>query len=177
VSGSYWSDPEATAEALHDGWLHTGDLGHLDGEGYLAITGRKKEILVTSGGKNVAPAKVERVLQESPLIERAVVVGDARPYLSALLVPAAGSLARLAAREGLSALEGRSLLDHPRVRERFREELDRLQAGLASFETVKRFHLLDRDLTIDEGLLTPTLKVRRERVERTFARELESLYA
>jgi long-chain acyl-CoA synthetase len=176
IMKGYWEAPEATAEAIRDGWFHTGDLGHLDEEGYLAVTGRKKEILVTSGGKNVAPVKVETLLQESPLIARAVVLGDARPYLVALLVPEPDELARVAAGEGLGGLEGRALLDDRRLRRVFRRELDRLQTGLATFETVRRFHLAERDLTIDEGLLTPTLKVRRPLVERAFARELEALY-
>ena len=167
---------ESVAEAIREGWFHTGDLGRLDEEGYVVVTGRKKEILVTSGGKNVAPVKVETLLQESPLIARAVVLGDARPYLVALLAPEPEPLERLLASEGIEGLEGRDLLDDRRVRRFFRRELDRLQAGLAPFETVRRFHLLERDLTIDEGLLTPTLKVRRPLVEKAFAEQIEALY-
>jgi long-chain acyl-CoA synthetase len=172
----YWEAPEATGEAIRQGWFHTGDLGYLDEDGYLVVTGRKKEILVTSGGKNVAPVKVETLLQESPLIARAVVLGDGRPYLVALLVPEPEPLERLVREEGLSGLEGRDLLDDRRLRRFFRKELDRLQAGLAPFETVRRYRLLERDMTIDEGLLTPTLKVRRPLVEAAFESEIEDLY-
>lgn len=176
VMKGYWEAPEATAEALREGWFHTGDLGHLDEGGYLTVTGRKKEILVTSGGKNVAPVKVETLLQESPLIARAVVLGDGRPYLVALLVPEPEPLERLVREEGISGLEGRDLLDDRRLRRFFRKELDRLQSGLAPFETVRRYHLLERDLTIEEGLLTPTLKVRRPLVEAAFQGDIEALY-
>jgi long-chain acyl-CoA synthetase len=176
VMQGYWEAPEATAEAIREGWFHTGDLGHLGEDDYLVVTGRKKEILVTSGGKNVAPVKVETLLQESPLIARAVVLGDGRPFLVALLVPEPEPLERLAREEGLAGLEGRDLLEDRRLRRFFRKELDRLQAGLAPFETVRRYHLLERDLTIDEGLLTPTLKVRRPLVEAAFESEIEALY-
>jgi long-chain acyl-CoA synthetase len=176
VTQGYWEAPEASAEALAGGWFHTGDLGRFDEKGYLEITGRKKEILVTSGGKNVSPVKVESLLLRSAGIEQAMVVGDGRSHLGALLVPAMEIVSAWAAEEGLGGLDRSDLLRHPRIQQRFQRELERLQSGLASFETVKCFHLLDRGLTIEQGLLTPSLKIRRRKVAEVFAREIDSLY-
>ncbi|HEX4962423.1 MAG TPA: long-chain fatty acid--CoA ligase [Thermoanaerobaculia bacterium] len=170
----YYKDPAATAEALEGGWLHSGDLGRLD-DGYLTLSGRKKEILITSGGKNVAPANIEMALKRLELVADAVVVGDRRRYIASLLTLDPAAAARFAERHGL---DGQTLHDHPLVV----AEIDRFIAGevnphLAKVEQVRRFRILPRNLSIEEGELTPTLKVKRRVVYERFAAEIEALYA
>jgi long-chain acyl-CoA synthetase len=150
----YWQRPRETEEAIDSqGWFHTGDIGVIDADGFLRITDRKKDLLITAGGKNVAPQRIEALLCRSRHVARAVVLGDRRPYLVALIVPAPGA-------------------DSASIQ----RAVDQANAGLASFETVKRFAVLDHDLSVDGGELTATLKVRRNVVEERFAPLIESLY-
>ncbi|HEX8065568.1 MAG TPA: long-chain fatty acid--CoA ligase [Thermoleophilaceae bacterium] len=175
VFAGYYRDEEATAEALRDGWLHTGDLGELSADGYLTITGRKKDILITSSGKNVAPGPIENLLRESRWVGQAVVIGERRPYLVALIAldpDELGALAELAGAEpDLAALAA-----HPRVREEVGRAVERVNARLARAEQVKRFAVLDADLTQESGELTPTMKVRRSVVQERRAAAIEELY-
>jgi long-subunit acyl-CoA synthetase (AMP-forming) len=173
----YRGDPEATREAVDaEGWLHTGDVGTLDEEGYLAITDRKKELLITSGGKNVGPQVIEAELQRIAPVAQAVVVGDGRRYLAALLTLDPERLPAVAAAAGSPARDPEAAAACPRLRAALERELEAVNARLARFETIKRFAILPRPLSIDAGELTPTLKLRRRVIYRRYAAEIEALY-
>lgn len=184
VMEGYWDRPEDTARALvAGGWLRTGDMGEEDGEGCLRIRGRLKEIIVLSTGKNVAPMLVEERLCESPYIAQAVVVGDGRSTLSALLVPdfarVRAWLGERAAEEGAGAgpeLSDEEVVNTPEVRGLIRGEIKRLSSGLAGFEQVKRFALIPRTFTPEGGELTPTMKIRRKVVLERYAGVVEGMY-
>ena len=173
----YWRNEEATAEAMRDGWFHTGDVGFLDPDGYLHITDRLKDLLVTAGGKNVAPQPIEARLKASKWITEAVLIGERRPYIVALLVANFERLESLARRNGWPFASRRELLARPEVLAIVQRRMDRLNEPLAPFEQIKRFALLDRDLTQEGGELTPTLKVRRRVIHERHAGLIESLYA
>jgi long-chain acyl-CoA synthetase len=172
----YWKLPEATAAAVRDGWLHTGDLGEIDADGYLKITGRKKELIVTSAGKNVAPVYLEALLTADPLIAQAVVLGDGRSHLAALIVPDFAQLDQTLLLRGLAAaLPDR--LDDAEVKAIVAERITARLAGVADCEQVRRFTLLAQPFTIESGELTPTLKVRRDIIGRQHADLIERMYA
>lgn len=173
----YFRNDAATAEAIRDGWFHTGDVGHLDPDGYLHITDRLKDLLVTAGGKKVAPQPLEGRLKSVKWITEAVMLGDRRPYCVCLLVPNFAVLETEAKTRGWAHASRHELLAHPEVLAVYQREIDRLNADLAPFEKIKKFALLDRDLSQDAGELTPTLKVRRRVLSRKFADLIESLYA
>ncbi len=177
VMKGYWNKPEMTAEVIDDeGFFHTGDLAELDDDGFLLITGRKKDIIVTAGGKNVAPQPIEQALQKSGFVESAVVVGDGRPYLVALLVPDFERLEAWAAEHGIEVAGREDLIERPQVQHLYGEIVESVNAGLARFEQVKRFALLPGALTVEDGTLTPTLKVKRHVVEQRFSHVLDRLY-
>ena len=169
----YYKDPAATAEAVVDGWLHTGDIGELDGDGYLRITDRKKDLIITAGGKNLSPANIEDALR-SDLIANPVVIGDRRPYVVALLTLDASGLELFASRHGLLA-NADELLRHPILLDEVRRRVDAVNRNLANVEKVRRWLLLPREFTVGVEL-TPTFKVRRKVVAERFASEIESLY-
>ncbi len=172
----YWNKPQATAEAIRDGWLHTGDLGELDADGFLRITGRKKEIIVTAAGKNVAPVYLEALLTEDPLIQQAMVLGDGRKFLTALIVPSPEALrAEIVARR-IAVSSAAEALRHPQVLALYEERIRSRLAVVSHYEQVGRFVLLPRAFSIEEGELTPTLKLRRGVIQEHFAREIEALY-
>jgi long-chain acyl-CoA synthetase len=177
VMQGYFRNEEATRAAIRDGWFHTGDIGHLDEEGNLRITDRLKDLLVTAGGKKVAPQPLEGKLKTSRWISEAVMLGDKRPFCVALLVPNFANLEAEAKDKGWPAASRRELLASAQVRALYQGVVDDLNSGLAPFETIKRFELLDRDLSADAGELTPTLKVRRKVVTQTFAPLIEGMYA
>jgi long-chain acyl-CoA synthetase len=154
----YEGDPAATAQVLRDGVLHTGDLGELDAEGFLTITGRKREILISAGGKNISPKRIEAALMRSPVIADAVVIGDRRRYLVALLT-----------------LDAHVQLEEARAR--VDEHVHKVNEELARVEQIKRYLILPRALSVEAGELTPTMKVKRRRVEEVWAKEIEALYA
>jgi long-chain acyl-CoA synthetase len=141
VMKGYWQKPKETAEAMEGGWFHTGDIGNFDPEGFLCITDRKKDLLVTSGGKKVAPQPIEAALKASPRIQEALVVGDGEKYVAALIVPAPGA-----------------------TREAIAEDVERVNGALAQFERIKRFELIPDDISVEKGLMTPSLKVKRKAV-------------
>jgi long-chain acyl-CoA synthetase len=172
----YHNKPDDTALVLRDGWFHTGDVGAIDADGYLAITDRKKDLLVTSGGKKIAPQPIEAVLKKSPLIAEVVVLGDRRRFASALIVPEFKQLERRLQDLGRPPGDRESLVVREDVVALYKDVVDALNEELSQFERIKRFRLLPREFTIEAGELTPTLKVRRRNVEQNWRAEIEKLY-
>jgi long-chain acyl-CoA synthetase len=172
----YYRNDDASFGAIVDGWLHTGDLGSLDADGYLSITGRKKDIIITAGGKNLTPANLENDLKQSRWISQAVMYGDRRPYPVALVTLDPDEIAGFAREHGLPE-DMRELAREPKVRELIQGVLDAANAKYAPVEQIKRFAILDHDLSQETGELTPTLKVKRNAVYEKYAGELDALYA
>jgi long-chain acyl-CoA synthetase len=174
----YYNDPEATAEALDaDGWLHTGDLASVDADGYYRIIGRKKELIITAGGKNIAPAAVEYRLQQHQLIGQACALGDRRSYVNALLVLDPEGAPAWARQHGLATTSLAELAQHPAVLEEIQRAVDAANTHLARVEQVKRFRVLTNEWTAQSGELTPSLKKRRSFILDRYAAEIDALYA
>jgi long-chain acyl-CoA synthetase len=176
IFAGYWRNDQATAETLVDGWLQTGDLGAVDEDGYVTITGRKKDIIITAGGKNLSPANVENDLKLCRWISQAVMHGDRRPYPVALITLDPDELGPWARAEGLPS-DVPALAEHPAVHALIQEALDDVNARYAKVAQVKKFAILDHDLSVETGELTPTLKVKRRVVEERYAEILDGLYA
>ncbi len=173
----YYNNETATAETLNaDGWLHSGDLGELDADGYLSITGRKKDLIITSSGKNISPSNIENALKLCRWISQAVVFGDRRPYLTALLTIDPDEAGALAEKVGASSNDPAALAHDPAVRAELQTAVDAANAKFARIEQVKRFTVLERDLSQEEEELTPTLKVKRNIVYERYADEFTKLY-
>jgi long-chain acyl-CoA synthetase len=177
VMGGYWNDAASTAETLRDGWLLTGDIGRFDAHGCLVITDRKKEVLKTSGGKMVAPQPLENLLRADRFIAQAVVLGDRRNFIAALLVPDFEMLRAYALHKGLGIIEPADLLKDARVLDLFARRVAAINETLARYERIRRFRLLDRDFTVEAGEMTPTLKPRRKVIEERYRAVIEELYA
>ena len=175
VMSGYWRDPESTAMALRDGWLHTGDIGRLDGDGYLQITDRKKDIIVLSGGDNVAPARIEGFLLLEPEIAQAMVVGDKRPHLVALLVPDA-EFARHWARENKAAGEMADWVKLEPFQKTMAAAIERVNKSLSNLEKIRRFILAAEPFTIENEMLTPSMKIRRHKIRERHGAALDALY-
>jgi len=153
VMKGYWQKPKETEEALQDGWFHTGDIGEVDADGFLRITDRKKDLLVTSVGKKVAPQPIEAALKASPRILEALVLGEGQKFVAAMIVPAPGA-----------------------TREAIAEDVDRVNGTLAQFERIKRFELIPDDMTVEKGLMTPSLKLKRKAVMEHHREIVERLF-
>jgi long-chain acyl-CoA synthetase len=173
----YYQNPAATAEVLRDGWLATGDLGRLDDEGFLYITGRKKEIIVTLGGKNIAPVYLESLLTQDPLILQAMIVGDNRPCLAALIVPNYDALLGEIARRGITVTTTEKIFSHREVRAIFQERINARLACVSQPEQVRCFALLPQAFTIEAGELTPKLTLRRQEIAAHYAAQIAALYS
>jgi long-chain acyl-CoA synthetase len=177
VFQGYWNADAASAAVFDaDGWFLTGDIGELDADGFLRITGRKKELIVTAAGKNVAPAPLEDHLRAHPLISQAIVVGDQRPFVAAVLALDEETLREWAAERGLQELERPRLLEHDELRAALQLALDDANRSVSKAESIRTFAVLPHDLTVESGELTPTLKVRRAVVAKSYASVVEELY-
>jgi len=172
----YYQNEEANKQVFQDGWFCTGDIGQVDADGFLTITDRKKDIIKTSGGKMIAPQPLENALKASRYIANAVVVGERRNFIAALLVPNFENLARYCQEAGLGALPLPEQMAHPKVQALYGKEVARVTEGRARFEQIKTFRLLARDFSLEEGELTPTLKVRRNVVEKKYHALIQSIY-
>lgn len=176
VMAGYWNQPEATAEAVdEEGWLHTGDVGYIDTDGFVTITDRLKDIIVTLGGKNVAPQPIEGLILADPLFEHAVLIGDTRPFVTLLVKPSVPAVEELAAKLQWPGQLSDWLASHELMAE-LRQRVEKLTSKLPSQERPKETEVLGDDFTMDNGLLTPTLKVRRREVEKRFKEKIDEMY-
>jgi long-chain acyl-CoA synthetase len=176
VFQGYYKNEEATREALVDGWLHTGDLGEVDPDGFIKITGRKKDIIITAGGKNITPANIEAEIKQHPLVSQCVLIGDRRPYLTALVTLDPEEAAKFAAEHEL-ADDAEALASNPLVRRAIEEHVEKVNEKFARVEQVKKFEILPRDLSQEGGELTPTMKVKRAVVAKKYEPQIEALYS
>jgi long-chain acyl-CoA synthetase len=179
VMRGYWKNEQATAEAIDEaGWFHTGDLGELDSEGFLKITGRKKEILVTAGGKNVAPAVLEDRLRANRLVSQCIVVGDGRPFIGALITLDTEALPAWLRSQGKPEdMTPGQLRDDPELRAALDEAVAEANKAVSQAEAIKKYRVLAVDFTEENGTLTPSLKLKRQIVMKDFADEVEAVYA
>ena len=172
----YFKDPEATAAVLKDGWLHTGDIADIDRDGFIYITGRKKELIVSSNGKKIYPARIESLFKMEPIVNQVLLLGDKQPYVTALIT------VNVAAAEGLKGMDefrGRAPSDIAHaspVAEEIDRTVKRVNKQLAPFEQIRRFRILDREFSIDRGEMTPTMKVRRKQVIENYKHVVSELY-
>lgn len=176
VFSGYYKDRVATDEVLKDGWLYTGDIGNVDLDGFLRITDRKKDLLITAGGKNISPQNLEALLKNLPHVQSAVVVGDAKKYLCALLSPDLESVRKRAVELGKSLENAASLVSQREVLEEIQNGVEKINIKLAPVEQIKRFSLLPNEFSIDTGELTPTMKIKRKFVNQKYQSEIEKMY-
>lgn len=176
VMAGYWNDPAATAEAFDDGWLRTGDIGHFDVDGYLVITDRLKDLIVTRQGKNIAPGPIEEELGADPFIAHAVLVGDDRPCVTVLISPDVGELEAWAEAHAVAYESLEDLVAHPDVLAELRRRVEKVSARLPHQEKIRDLRVIFDEFTMENGLLTPTLKVRRRAVEKRFAAVVDEMY-
>ena len=177
VFGGYWNLPDKTRESLDDeGWLHTGDCGEINAEGYLAIRDRIKDILITSGGKNITPSHIESLLKFSPYITDAVVIGDKRPFLTVIVMIDQENVEKFAQDADIPFSNYASLTRAPEVQALIQAELDRVNKKFARVEQIKKFFLLENQLTAEDEELTPTMKLKRKLVEKKYEARIEAMY-
>ena len=176
VISGYYKYPEATERALQDGWLHTGDVGEFDEEGYLKILDRKKDIIITAGGKNIAPQKIENKLKVSPYINDAIVIGDKRPFISAIIVLDEDNINKYARDQKVQYSAYSELATHPQIRQLIEKEVEQVNKELARVETVRKFTILDKRLYVEDGEVTPTMKVKRSFINEQYQDLIENMY-
>ena len=177
VSKGYHNLPEATAEAYVDGWFKTGDLASIDDRGHLRITGRKKELIVTAGGKNVSPEILEESLSTHPLIANIIVVGDNRPYIGALIALDTEMLPEWLATHGLPVVDAAQAANLPEVRDSLEKAIARANKAVSRAESIRRYRIVNAAFTVENGYMTPSLKLKRRRVLADYADEVDALYA
>ncbi|MDQ1238326.1 MAG: long-chain acyl-CoA synthetase, partial [Thermodesulfobacteriota bacterium] len=176
VFAGYYGNPDATRQVIIDGWLHTGDVGEFDEHGHLKITDRKKDIIITAGGKNIAPSELENSLKFSPFIKEAIVIGDRRKYLSCLIQIELDNVAHWAQSNRIAYTNYKSLATHPEVKKLIQGELEKTNSNFAQVERIKKFAILDKELDQDDEELTATMKVKRSNIEKKFKDIIESMY-
>ena len=176
VFDGYWGKPETSAVALAGGWFHTGDIGHLDADGYLVITDRIKDLIITSGGKNVAPQRIEALVGCDHYIDQLAVVGDKRKFIGAIVVPSFESLMEFAADRKLKFRDNEDLIRLPEVVQLYRDRIKARGASLAPWEKIKRFTLVAREFSQQAGEITPTLKVRRKVITEKYRELIDRMY-
>ena len=176
VMKGYYKKDEATKECIQENWFYSGDIGYLDEDGFLVITDRKKDIIVTAGGKNVAPQQIENLLKINPYITEAVTIGDRRRFMSALIVPEFEKLEEYAKLNEITYTDRSDLVAKDQIVDFVLSEVDKSLKNIAAYEKVKKIALLDRDFEIAKGEITPTLKVKRNIIEKEYADLIESLY-
>jgi long-chain acyl-CoA synthetase len=176
VMKGYYKKEAETREAFEGGWFHTGDIGHIDRDGFIVITDRKKDLIVTAGGKNVAPQPIENILKTNPYISNAVVIGDRRRFVCALIVPNFEKLEKYAQSSRILFGNRTELVRNEQVVNFLKAEVDRATPNLAQYERVKRIALLDREFEVDKGEITPTLKVKRNIIEQKYKALIDALY-
>ena len=177
VMSGYYNLPDATADSFIDGWFRTGDLGAVDKNLGVSITGRKKELIVTAGGKNVSPEVLEEQLITHPLIANIVVVGDARPYIGALITLDSDMLPTWLKNHGLAIVDAAQAADMPEVRDSLEKAVTRANKRVSRAESIRRLRIIDQTFTVENGYMTPSLKLRRRAVLKDFAHEVDALYA
>ena len=173
----YYKDPEATSAAINaEGWFHTGDIATMDDEGFITITDRKKDLIVTAGGENIAPQNIENIIRTLPLISQVMVYGDRRKYLTALMTLNENELRNFAKRENIADSEPAALAADQKVRQAVSDHIQDVNGRLAPYEQIKRFAILPKDFTEEAGELTPTLKLRRREIIKRHNDAIEGLY-
>jgi long-chain acyl-CoA synthetase len=177
VMKGYYGKPAETAAAFQDGWFKTGDVGMMDEEGFLHITDRIKDLIITSGGKNIAPQHIESLFGTDPFVEQLAVLGDKRNYVSALVVPAFPALEQYARENGIPFTSREELVARPEIVAFYEQRIRSTNESLASYEQIKRFTLVPREFTQEGGELTPTLKMKRRFVEQKYRSLIEAMYA
>ncbi|MEI8102283.1 MAG: long-chain fatty acid--CoA ligase [Chlorobium sp.] len=177
IMKGYWGDMEGTLDVLREGWFHSGDIGEIDQDGYLKITDRKKHIIVTSGGKNIAPMPIENLISDSPFVDQVIIMGEKRPFLIALIVPEILTLKEFAAKEGIKATTNKELIENKNITQIYEKLLRTISKELATHEKVRKFLLVETPFTIENNLMTPTLKLKRKEISAKFASEIDKLYS
>ncbi|MGF6927128.1 long-subunit acyl-CoA synthetase (AMP-forming) [Chitinophaga sp. W2I13] len=177
VTIGYYKRPDLTADAIKDGWFHTGDIGVMIDNKFLKITDRKKELFKTSGGKFVAPQPIENKFKESPYIEQIMIVGEDRKFTAALIIPSFSNLRNWAQKRGITATSNEELVKNPDVQDLYKQAVDKYNQFFSHIEQVKKYILLPREWTVDGGELTPTLKAKRKVILEKFKKEIDSIYA
>lgn len=177
IMKGYWKDEEATREVIKDGWFYSGDIGEIDRDGYLKITDRKKHIIVTSGGKNIAPMPIENLISDNPYVEQVIVIGEKRPFLIALIVPDFNRLREFAIAENITAAGNRELIENKNVQQIYEKLMRSISRQLATHEKVRKFLLIEDPFTVDNGHMTPTMKLKRKVITTKYAAEIDKVYS
>lgn len=173
----YFRNPEATKEALKDGWFYTGDIGHIDGDGFLFITDRKKDLIKTAGGKYIAPQKIENMAKSYHVLSQVVLYGDQKPFAVALVTLSQEYVIQFAQSQGILYGDYAELIKNPAVQKLVDSAIQDLNSHLAKYETIKKYHVLPQEFTVEDGDLTPSLKVKRKQVCKKYADLLEGMYS
>lgn len=176
IMKGYWQDEAATKEVIRDGWFYSGDIGEIDRDGYLKITDRKKHIIVTSGGKNIAPQPIENLISDSPYVDQVIVIGEKRPFLIAVIVPDFARLNEYAAQHNIAAKTTKELIEHKEIQQIYEKLMRTISRQLATHEKVRKFLLIEEAFSVEKGDMTPTLKLKRKTITEKYAQEIDKVY-